>query len=329
MTTRANAESLGRAASASGARVAEVANALAGRGPVHSTPVHRRLSQQRRFVTVRTELSDYRAIREVHGGTVNDVILATIAGGLRGWLMARAESLGGLRTIKAIVPMSVIDDELEPTSLGSQITGHLVHLPIGEPSPVVRLHQVSYDLRAHRDNGRNVSARRLSGIAGFAPDDVPRTRGAAGHGRAAPRLPRVRHQRAGAAVPALRRRRPDARVLPRPPAAARPPARHRRDVVRRRGVLRHHDRPRRRARRRRPPPVRARGARRAEGLGLRHPAARPARTQGAQPRRRRRDPPLPPVVPADAWPRTGRPTARASSTRSSPRTTARRASTSR
>lgn len=169
MTTRANAESLARTATASGARVAEVANALAGRGPVHSTPVHRRLSQQRRFVTVRTDLSDYRAIREVHGGTVNDVILATLAGGLRGWLMARAESLGGLRTVKAIVPMSVIDDELEPTSLGTQITGHLVNLPIGEPSPVVRLHQVSYDLRAHRDNGRNVSARRLSGIAGFAP----------------------------------------------------------------------------------------------------------------------------------------------------------------
>ena len=169
MTTRANAESFGRAAASTGSRVAEVASALAGRGPVHSTPVHRRLSQQRRFVTVRTELSDYRAIREVHGGTVNDVVLATIAGGLRGWLMARAESLGGLRTVKAIVPMSVIDDELEPTSLGTQITGHLVHLPIGEPSPVVRLHQVSYDLRAHRDNGRNVSARRLSGIAGFAP----------------------------------------------------------------------------------------------------------------------------------------------------------------
>lgn len=169
MTARANAESLGRTASASGARVAEVASALAGRDPVHSTPVHRRLSQQRRFVTVRTDLADYRAIREVHGGTVNDVILATLAGGLRGWLMARAESLGGLRTIKAIVPMSVIDDELEPTSLGTQITGNLVNLPIGEPSPVVRLHQVSYDLRADRDNGRNVSARRLSGIAGFAP----------------------------------------------------------------------------------------------------------------------------------------------------------------
>lgn len=168
-TTRANAESLGRQASTTGARVAEVANALAGRGPVHSTPVHRKLSQQRRFVTVRTSLADHRAIREVHGGTVNDVVLATVAGGLRGWLMTRAESLSGMRTIKAIVPMSVIDDDLEATSLGSQITGHLVHLPISEPSPVVRLHQVSYDLKAHREAGTAVSARRLSGISGFAP----------------------------------------------------------------------------------------------------------------------------------------------------------------
>ena len=98
-TTRANTESVARQASATGARVAEVANALAGRGPVHSTPVHRKLSQQRRFVTVRTQLKDYRRIREVHGGTVNDVVLATLAGGLRGWLMTRAESMGGLRTI--------------------------------------------------------------------------------------------------------------------------------------------------------------------------------------------------------------------------------------
>ncbi|MCD6640025.1 MAG: wax ester/triacylglycerol synthase family O-acyltransferase [Nocardioides sp.] len=168
-TAQANAESLIRQASATSARMAEVAGALAGRGPASSTPVHRKLSQQRRFVAVRTELADYRRIRRVHGGTVNDVILATIAGALRGWLMTRAESMGGLKTIKTIVPMSVIDDELEATSLGTQIAGHIVHLPINEPSPVVRLHQVSYDLKAHRDTGRAVSARRLAGIAGFAP----------------------------------------------------------------------------------------------------------------------------------------------------------------
>ena len=65
--------------------------------------------------------------------------------------------------------MSVIDEELEPTSLGSQVVGHLVDLPIGEGSPVVRLHQVSYALRAHSETGRAVAADRIAGVAGFAP----------------------------------------------------------------------------------------------------------------------------------------------------------------
>jgi diacylglycerol O-acyltransferase len=73
------------------------------------------------------------------------------------------------RSLRAMVPVSVIDDELEPTSLGSQVAGHLVNLPIGEASPVVRLHQVSYALKAHKETGRAVAADRLAGIAGFAP----------------------------------------------------------------------------------------------------------------------------------------------------------------
>lgn len=168
-TAQANVEALARSAAATGNRFAEVAAALSGKTSAQTSPVHGRLSQQRRFLTLRTDLDDYNRIRKVHGGTVNDVILATITGGLRAWLMTRSESLSGLRTIKAMVPMSVIDDDLEPTSLGTQIAGHLVHLPVGEPSPVVRLHQVSYDFRAHSDTGRAVAARRLAGISGFAP----------------------------------------------------------------------------------------------------------------------------------------------------------------
>lgn len=168
-TSRSNAEAAVRAAGQASQRASEVLAALSGKEPGHPSPVHGRLSQQRRFLTLRTDLDDYNRIRKVHGGTVNDVILATIAGGLRAWLMTRSESLGGLRTVKALVPMSVIDDDLEPTSLGTQIAAQTVQLPVSEPSPVVRLHQVSYDLRAHGETSRAVSARRLAGIAGFAP----------------------------------------------------------------------------------------------------------------------------------------------------------------
>ncbi|UAL30748.1 wax ester/triacylglycerol synthase family O-acyltransferase [Nocardioides rotundus] len=168
-TAVATTESAVRTAVHALAKAGELSSALAGRRPVHESPINRPLSQQRRFVTVKTSLADYRTVRKAHGGTVNDVILATVAGAVRTWLMTRAESLGGLRKLRVIVPMSVIDDELEATSLGTQITGHLVDLPIGEASPVVRLHQVSYSFRAHRETSRAVAANRLAGIAGFAP----------------------------------------------------------------------------------------------------------------------------------------------------------------
>jgi diacylglycerol O-acyltransferase len=44
-----------------------------------------------------------------------------------------------------------------------------VDLPILEPSPVVRLHQVSYSFQAHRETGRAVAASRLASLSGFAP----------------------------------------------------------------------------------------------------------------------------------------------------------------
>ena len=168
-TVRGNAESVVRSAGGFGARAIAMANVLPNRGPQPVSPINTPLSEQRRFMTVRTSLEDYRKVRRMHGGTVNDVILATITGALRNWLMTRAESVHGSRSLKAMVPMSVIDSDLEPTSLGSQVAGHLLSLPIGESSPIVRLHQVSYALKAHKETGRAVAADRLADVAGFAP----------------------------------------------------------------------------------------------------------------------------------------------------------------
>ena len=168
-TVRDNAESALRTAGTVGGKVLGRVSALSRRRSALDSPINVTLSEQRRFTTVSTGLEDYRRVRRVHGGTVNDVILATVTGGLRSWLMTRAEPVHGSRTLRAMVPMGVIDSDLEPTSLGSQVAGHLLSLPIGEPSPVVRLHQVSYAFKAHKETGRAVAADRLAGIAGFAP----------------------------------------------------------------------------------------------------------------------------------------------------------------
>jgi len=130
-------------------------------------------SQQRRFATVCTRLDDYRTVRDTHGGTVNDVVLSVIAGGLRSWLLTRAEHISAATRFRALVPMSVVaengDDDEIPTSLGSAVRGKLLSLPVGEGNPVVRLHQVSYALKAHRETGLAVAANQLAALPGFAP----------------------------------------------------------------------------------------------------------------------------------------------------------------
>jgi diacylglycerol O-acyltransferase len=158
-----------RAAGGAGVKALSVAGAVVNQRRKPESPFTTELSQQRRFVTVRTRLEDYRKVRRFHGGTVNDVILATLTGALRAWLMTRGEAVGVSRHVRAMVPMSVIDSELEPTSLGSAVVGHPLILPIGESSPVVRLHQVSYAFKAHKETGRAVAADRLADVGGYAP----------------------------------------------------------------------------------------------------------------------------------------------------------------
>jgi diacylglycerol O-acyltransferase / wax synthase len=145
------------------------AEALQGQRPAPGSPLAGAVSEQRRFATVTASLTDLRAVRQEHHHTINDVVLAMIAGGLRSWLLTRGESPRSGSSLSALVPMSVTEDEGEPTSLGSQVAPHLQRLPIGEANPLMRLHQIAYDTQAHKDSGRAVAARSLADIAGFAP----------------------------------------------------------------------------------------------------------------------------------------------------------------
>ena len=154
-------------------RLAGVAGGLFAAGltaarPAPGSPLNVVISGQRRFASVATDLDDYRRIRKAHGGTVNDVVLAAVAGALRAWLLTRGESVSTSTIVRAMVPVSVQDDD-ESGPAGSRVSSYLVDLPVGEPSPVMRLHQVSYRMQAHKETGQAVGAEALVGLAGFAP----------------------------------------------------------------------------------------------------------------------------------------------------------------
>jgi WS/DGAT/MGAT family acyltransferase len=90
-----------------------------------------RIGLDRRLALVRGDLGAVKTIARAHGGTVNDVVLAAVAGGLRDLLPARGEPVGDL-VLRASVPVS-LHQEQSGRPLGNQVGWMAVPLPAGEP----------------------------------------------------------------------------------------------------------------------------------------------------------------------------------------------------
>lgn len=135
--------------------------------PAPSTPLNVTVGEQRRFAVARTSLADYQAVHREQGVPVNDVILATIAGALHGWLLFRGEGARAATAIRTMLPVGIRPDEA--TGVGGGLSALFVDLPVGEPNPILRLTQVGFATRAHRESGRSLSADRIATMAGFAP----------------------------------------------------------------------------------------------------------------------------------------------------------------
>ncbi|MBA3524402.1 MAG: wax ester/triacylglycerol synthase family O-acyltransferase [Geodermatophilaceae bacterium] len=156
---------VGRIADAVGGFAA--AASLAAR-PAPTSPLNATIGEQRRFGVARTSLEDYRRVRSTHGGTVNDVVLATVSLALRNWLLSRGEPVTSATTVRALVPLSV-RTTIQQGVPGNRVSAYLIDLPVGEASPAVVLAQVGYAMRAHKDSGQSVGADALIRLSGFAP----------------------------------------------------------------------------------------------------------------------------------------------------------------
>jgi diacylglycerol O-acyltransferase / wax synthase len=154
-----------------GAAAGLLAAARTSLRPAPDSPLNATIGEQRRYGMAATALDDYKRVRKAHGGTVNDVVLATVAGALRIWLLTRGESVTPVTSARAMVPVSVRTDD-QGGSLGNRVSAIFVDLPVGEPSPLVRLHQVSYAMKAHKESGQSVAADAIVALSGFAPPTI-------------------------------------------------------------------------------------------------------------------------------------------------------------
>ena len=157
----------------SGARDAAVgvgAMAWAGLNPAPSSPYNGSIGPHRRYTWVRADLKDIKAIKDELGGTVNDVVLATVAGALGKHLRRRGHNTDGLE-LKAMIPVSVRAD-VERGALGNKVAALMAPLPVWCQDAVARLDIVREELKGLKSGGQAVGAQVLTELSGFAPPTV-------------------------------------------------------------------------------------------------------------------------------------------------------------
>jgi len=138
-----------------------------GRAPASS--LNRPIGPHRRWEMVSLDLGAVKAVRTALGGTVNDVLLAVVAGALRRLLEARGEDPPA--GIRAMVPVSVRGPE-SPGALGNRVTAVFCELPVGEADAGERLRMVSREMKALKESGQAVGALAWTRLGDFAPAAV-------------------------------------------------------------------------------------------------------------------------------------------------------------
>jgi diacylglycerol O-acyltransferase / wax synthase len=146
------------------------AMAWAGLNPAPGSPYNKPIGPHRRYTWVRANLADLKGTKNDLGGTVNDVVLATVAGALGKHLRRRGHSTDGLE-LKAMVPVSVRAD-VERGALGNRVAAMMAPLPVWCQDPVARLDIVREELKGLKSGGQAVGAQVLTELSGFAPSTV-------------------------------------------------------------------------------------------------------------------------------------------------------------
>jgi diacylglycerol O-acyltransferase len=139
----------------------------AGMNPAPEVPLNVPIGPHRRIESVSASLGDFKTVKKAFGGTVNDVVLAVVAGAMRNWLRSRGIRTEGME-LRALVPMS-IRSEAEMDAGGNRIAAMRGPLPVYVEDPVERLRVVRESMAGVKDSKQALGAEVIAGLQDFAP----------------------------------------------------------------------------------------------------------------------------------------------------------------
>jgi len=155
-------------------RATEVTLELARARPqAPMTPLNRPISPNRRYVVAHAELDAIKRVGRSHAGTVNDVVLAIVAGMLGRYLAAAGDgafSAGG-RPPVALVPVSVRGDD-DAGEMGNRISTVFVDLPVFGHDLGDRIRAIAAQTSELKDSAAVRAGSLMLAASGWAPPMV-------------------------------------------------------------------------------------------------------------------------------------------------------------
>ncbi|MDQ2962896.1 MAG: wax ester/triacylglycerol synthase family O-acyltransferase [Pseudomonadota bacterium] len=112
-------------------------------------------------------LDDVKAVGKALGCSVNDVLLSSVAGALRAYLVGRGDDVGDVM-IRALVPVNLRPPE-KAHRLGNKFGLVFLDLPIGIENPVARLYAVRANMQALKGSFQPVIALGILAAMGAGP----------------------------------------------------------------------------------------------------------------------------------------------------------------
>ncbi len=122
----------------------------------------------RRMAAVEVPLEEVKRIKNELGGTVNDVVLAASAGGLRRLFEGRGEDV---EHVRAMVPVN-LRVAGESLSLGNRVSSLFVDLAVAEPDPLLRYRKISAAARELKSGNAAAGTDTVIKVAGLTPPAI-------------------------------------------------------------------------------------------------------------------------------------------------------------
>jgi WS/DGAT/MGAT family acyltransferase len=134
--------------------------------PATDTPLNRPIGPHRRFDWVGFDIDEVKRVKNHLGGTVNDVVLATVAGAVGRFLEQRGIPIGRQRAMdfRAFCPVSVRADH-ERGALGNRVSGMVAKLPIAELDPQRRVERVREITKQLKETKQALGAELLTSVS--------------------------------------------------------------------------------------------------------------------------------------------------------------------